>query len=230
MVLTLVFKNYSSQCSVSCLVHTIGLDKQSLSHIFWLHSWVSLFVPKVDILPFYFLTSCLLLPPVTGSFFIVSRISGVKRGVCSQINHFPEDADFDHDGAEYVLRKSAPALQSMNDNAERGLARNNGQIRAHSPEATCTLTQHVWPPKSKSSFLTSARTLYFPQVQLEEVYFNTVQLHKHGIITWAWPKASANVGVTGKFSVLSVVVLHLCVHPTPYDDKRMSLVTTWWHV
>uniref|UniRef100_A0A3Q2QRY1 Calcium voltage-gated channel auxiliary subunit gamma 8 n=1 Tax=Fundulus heteroclitus TaxID=8078 RepID=A0A3Q2QRY1_FUNHE len=26
-----------------------------------------------------------------------------KRGVCSQINHFPEDADFDHDGAEYVL-------------------------------------------------------------------------------------------------------------------------------
>ena len=33
---------------------------------------------------------------------------GVKRGVCSQINHFPEDADFDHDGAEYVLRKSNP--------------------------------------------------------------------------------------------------------------------------
>lgn len=30
----------------------------------------------------------------------------MKRGVCSQINHFPEDADFDHDGAEYVLRKS----------------------------------------------------------------------------------------------------------------------------
>lgn len=30
---------------------------------------------------------------------------GVKRGVCSQINHFPEDADFDHDGAEYVLSK-----------------------------------------------------------------------------------------------------------------------------
>ncbi|XP_031600192.1 voltage-dependent calcium channel gamma-4 subunit isoform X2 [Oreochromis aureus] len=31
-------------------------------------------------------------------------VIGVKRGVCSQINHFPEDADFDHDGAEYVLR------------------------------------------------------------------------------------------------------------------------------
>lgn len=29
--------------------------------------------------------------------------------MCSQINHFPEDADFDHDGAEYVLRKSVPA-------------------------------------------------------------------------------------------------------------------------
>lgn len=29
--------------------------------------------------------------------------------MCSQINHFPEDADFDHDGAEYVLRKSTAA-------------------------------------------------------------------------------------------------------------------------
>uniref|UniRef100_A0A3B3SLX5 Calcium voltage-gated channel auxiliary subunit gamma 8 n=1 Tax=Paramormyrops kingsleyae TaxID=1676925 RepID=A0A3B3SLX5_9TELE len=28
----------------------------------------------------------------------------LKRGVCSQINHFPEDADYDHDGAEYLLR------------------------------------------------------------------------------------------------------------------------------
>ncbi len=48
-----------------------------------------------------------------------SHISGVKRGVCSQINHFPEDADFDHDGAEYVLRKSIPALLGMNDEWER---------------------------------------------------------------------------------------------------------------
>lgn len=39
--------------------------------------------------------------------------SGVKRGVCSQINHFPEDADFDHDGAEYVLRKSKAALSQF---------------------------------------------------------------------------------------------------------------------
>lgn len=44
------------------------------------------------------------------SFFYVS---GVKRGVCSQINHFPEDADFDHDGAEYVLRKSISVLLDM---------------------------------------------------------------------------------------------------------------------
>lgn len=33
--------------------------------------------------------------------------------MCSQINHFPEDADFDHDGAEYVLRKSTAALSKM---------------------------------------------------------------------------------------------------------------------
>lgn len=39
--------------------------------------------------------------------------SGVKRGVCSQINHFPEDADFDHDGAEYVLRKSTATLSKI---------------------------------------------------------------------------------------------------------------------
>lgn len=35
--------------------------------------------------------------------------------MCSQINHFPEDADFDHDGAEYVLRKSLPASPGMNN-------------------------------------------------------------------------------------------------------------------
>lgn len=39
--------------------------------------------------------------------------AGVKRGVCSQINHFPEDADFDHDGAEYVLRKSRATLSQF---------------------------------------------------------------------------------------------------------------------
>lgn len=33
--------------------------------------------------------------------------------MCSQINHFPEDADFDHDGAEYVLRKSKRPLFAL---------------------------------------------------------------------------------------------------------------------
>lgn len=58
--------------------------------------------------------------------------TGVKRGVCSQINHFPEDADFDHDGAEYVLRKST--LQHckkklMNDQADGGQTLSHGPIR-----------------------------------------------------------------------------------------------------
>ncbi|KAG5264447.1 hypothetical protein AALO_G00253880 [Alosa alosa] len=33
-------------------------------------------------------------------------LEGLKRGVCSQINHFPEDADYDQDAAEYLLRLS----------------------------------------------------------------------------------------------------------------------------
>lgn len=52
---------------------------------------------------------------VSGHLCFSYYISGVKRGVCSQINHFPEDADFDHDGAEYVLRKSILALLCVND-------------------------------------------------------------------------------------------------------------------
>uniref|UniRef100_G3NBC0 Calcium channel, voltage-dependent, gamma subunit 8a n=1 Tax=Gasterosteus aculeatus TaxID=69293 RepID=G3NBC0_GASAC len=31
-------------------------------------------------------------------------LEGLKRGVCSQINHFPDDADYDQDSAEYLLR------------------------------------------------------------------------------------------------------------------------------
>lgn len=57
------------------------------------------------------MSSCRLLLPQHLCFFFY--ISGVKRGVCSQINHFPEDADFDHDGAEYVLRKSISALTDI---------------------------------------------------------------------------------------------------------------------
>ncbi|KFO36503.1 Voltage-dependent calcium channel gamma-8 subunit [Fukomys damarensis] len=30
--------------------------------------------------------------------------AGLKRGVCVKINHFPEDTDYDHDSAEYLLR------------------------------------------------------------------------------------------------------------------------------
>ncbi|MBN3291588.1 CCG7 protein, partial [Polypterus senegalus] len=33
-------------------------------------------------------------------------LEGLKRGVCMKINHFPEDADYDHDSAEYLLRLS----------------------------------------------------------------------------------------------------------------------------
>ncbi|KAM8927473.1 voltage-dependent calcium channel gamma-8 subunit isoform 1-T1 [Pelodytes ibericus] len=31
-------------------------------------------------------------------------LEGQKRGVCVKINHFPEDTDYDHDSAEYLLR------------------------------------------------------------------------------------------------------------------------------
>ncbi|XP_010895191.1 voltage-dependent calcium channel gamma-4 subunit [Esox lucius] len=31
-------------------------------------------------------------------------LEGLKRGVCSKINHFPDDADYDQDAAEYLLR------------------------------------------------------------------------------------------------------------------------------
>lgn len=31
-------------------------------------------------------------------------LPGLKRGVCVKINHFPEDTDYDHDSAEYLLR------------------------------------------------------------------------------------------------------------------------------
>ncbi|XP_064415719.1 voltage-dependent calcium channel gamma-8 subunit isoform X2 [Latimeria chalumnae] len=31
-------------------------------------------------------------------------LEGIKRGVCVNINHFPEDTDYDHDSAEYLLR------------------------------------------------------------------------------------------------------------------------------
>lgn len=36
---------------------------------------------------------------------LLCLFSGLKRGVCSQINHFPDDADYDQDAAEYLLRE-----------------------------------------------------------------------------------------------------------------------------
>lgn len=32
--------------------------------------------------------------------------TGTFRGVCKKIDHFPEDADYEADAAEYLLRKS----------------------------------------------------------------------------------------------------------------------------
>lgn len=32
---------------------------------------------------------------------------GTFRGVCKKIDHFPEDADYEQDTAEYLLRESA---------------------------------------------------------------------------------------------------------------------------
>lgn len=37
--------------------------------------------------------------------------TGAFRGVCKKIDHFPEDADYEQDTAEYLLRKSpSPGL------------------------------------------------------------------------------------------------------------------------
>lgn len=35
---------------------------------------------------------------------------GNFKGVCKQIDHFPEDADYEADTAEYFLRKSTDCL------------------------------------------------------------------------------------------------------------------------
>ncbi|RLV62873.1 hypothetical protein DV515_00018857 [Chloebia gouldiae] len=36
---------------------------------------------------------------------------GLKRGLCLRINHFPEDLEYDHDSAEYLLL--SPPLSSL---------------------------------------------------------------------------------------------------------------------
>lgn len=35
--------------------------------------------------------------------------TGAFRGVCKKIDHFPEDADYEQDTAEYLLRKLLPS-------------------------------------------------------------------------------------------------------------------------
>lgn len=35
----------------------------------------------------------------------VFPLTGTLRGVCKKIDHFPEDADYEADAAEYLLRK-----------------------------------------------------------------------------------------------------------------------------
>lgn len=37
---------------------------------------------------------------------MISPPAGTFRGVCKKIDHFPEDADYEADAAEYLLRKS----------------------------------------------------------------------------------------------------------------------------
>lgn len=39
--------------------------------------------------------------------------AGTFRGMCKKIDHFPEDADYEQDTAEYLLRKSALALRIL---------------------------------------------------------------------------------------------------------------------
>nr|XP_023399863.1 voltage-dependent calcium channel gamma-8 subunit [Loxodonta africana] len=39
-------------------------------------------------------------------------LEGLKRGVCVKINHFPEDTDYDHDSAEYLLRTTQESRSS----------------------------------------------------------------------------------------------------------------------
>ncbi|KAI4821584.1 hypothetical protein KUCAC02_007183 [Chaenocephalus aceratus] len=48
-------------------------------------------------------------------------VRGPFRGVCKKIDHFPEDADYEADAAEYLLRKCCACLQYL-PHHERGAA------------------------------------------------------------------------------------------------------------
>lgn len=78
-----------------------------------------------------------------------SRFPGNFKGLCKQIDHFPEDADYEADTAEYFLRECmqffisflvlGPALQ-LSEHQEQGLSRDpclsRGQEKAKSPSMT----------------------------------------------------------------------------------------------
>lgn len=50
---------------------------------------------------------CSAAPSAEGSEgFLACVSSGTFRGVCKKIDHFPEDADYEQDTAEYLLRES----------------------------------------------------------------------------------------------------------------------------
>lgn len=105
--------------------------------------------------------------------------TGVKRGVCSQINHFPEDADFDHDGAEYVLRKST--LQHckknlMNDQADGGRTLSHGPIRENPLLVKWSSILHTqglvcW---TSSSTLDHLQPLWLEEEELVQLCHSTV--------------------------------------------------------
>ncbi len=79
------------------------------------------------ILPFTCLPLCpmictVLLPSSSSSPSLplpLCLFSGLKRGVCSQINHFPDDADYDQDAAEYLLREWHTHIYKWTTNAHR---------------------------------------------------------------------------------------------------------------
>lgn len=79
---------------------------------------------------------------------------GLKRGVCVKINHFPEDTDYDHDSAEYLLRTWGSESEwvggAAGAGAERGgrgggahLDRQAGKNLPASPEPEAEI---LWTP------------------------------------------------------------------------------------
>lgn len=64
--------------------------------------------------------------------------TGAFRGVCKKIDHFPEDADYEQDTAEYLLRKF-PYLSSLPGGKER--------VPCHHP-LTCEHESPHYPTQS----------------------------------------------------------------------------------